>query len=377
MKQKNEKKRGLFRAILAVVAALILIVGALLVLLYRDKLTPERLSDTFAGENRAADDAEPFTYEIGSGQVFAMAGNNLAVASTTGVQMLNDKGETTLREVFSMNSPAICSVEKYCVFYDAGGTALRLCTADGSAKSLTEKNKIVSAHVNENGLVSVITEDTGYKASVTVYDTQLQPLFAWHSGSAYLLGAQVSPNSRTLSVLCADTEGCRVMFFSLSSEKPLGSFEAGGELFWDLRWMGRDRLCVLSDKSMVFLDANAKQTSRFDFGDRYLLDYDIGGSFAAIVLGEYRSGGSSELVTVDSDAREKGRTGVRQRDILSVSISTNGVLVLYADSLELLTDSLSPVNSTQDVLGVKSALLRKDGKCLMLSAYSAELISLR
>ena len=87
MEQKKEKKRGRVRAILAAVAALILIVGAILVILYRDRLTPQSLGDTF-GENRTVDDTEPFTYEAGAGQVFAVSGNRLAVASSTGMQLL-------------------------------------------------------------------------------------------------------------------------------------------------------------------------------------------------------------------------------------------------------------------------------------------------
>ena len=376
MEQKKQKTRGRLRAIFAAVAALILIVGALLVVLYRDQLTPQKLGDTF-GESKTVEETEPFTYETGSGQVFAVSGNRLAVASATGAQLISDRGETLLHEVFSLNTPAISASEKYCAFYDAGGTSLRIADGDGAVKALDTEAAIISAHVNDGGFLSVITEETGYKAVVTVYDSGLRPVFAWHSGSAYVLAAQVAPNGKTLATLCVDSEGCRLILFSLSSEKPLGSFEAAGELFWDMRWMSRDRLCLLSDTQLVFVDASAKQTSAFDFSGKYLLEYDLGGSFAALVLGEYRSGGNSELVTVDTESREKGRTQVRQRDILSVSTGSSGVLVLYADSLELMSDSLAPVNSMQDVLGVKQALLRKDGKCLLLSAYSAELVSLR
>ena len=359
MEQKKPKTRGRIRAILAAVAALVLIVGALLVVLYRDQLTPQKLNDTF-GESKTGAESEPFTYEAGSGQVFAVSGNRLAVASSTGVQLLGDKGETLAREVCSMGTPAIAASEKFCVFYDAGGTSLRLADANGAVDSLDTKTAILTASVNDGGFLTVVTEETGYKAAVTVYDSTLQPVFAWHSGSAYVLAAQVAPNGRTLAALCVDGEGSRLLLFSLSSEKPLGSFEAGNELLWDLRWMGRDRICLLSETRLVFLDASAKQAAAYDF-----------------VLGEYRSGGSSELIAVDTEAREKGRTPIRQRDVLSLCSGGSGVLVLYADSLELMSDSLAPVNSSKDVLGAKQALLRKDGKCLLLSAYSAELVSLR
>ena len=376
MDQKKQKKRGLVRTILAAAAALILIVGAVLVVLYRDQLTPQKLGDTF-GEGMPADESEPFTYEAGSGQVFAVSGNRLAAASSTGIQLLDADGKTVLREVFSVGTPAVTASEKYILFYDAGGTSLRLADANGSIAAIDTKAAILSASVNEGGFVAAVTEETGYKAAVTVYDSALRPVFAWHSGSVYVLAAQVAPNGRTLAALCADEAGSRLQLFSLSSEKPLSSFEAGGELFWNLRWMGGDRICLLSEKQLVFLDASAKQNAAYDFEGKYLLDYDFGGGLAVLVLGEFRSGGNSELIAVDTEAREKGRIPVRQRDVLSVCVNGSGVLVLYSDSLELMSDVLAPVNSTDDILGVKRALLRKDGKCLLLSAYSAELMSLR
>lgn len=377
MAQKKSKKRGRARAIAAAVGVLILLAAALLALLYRDRLSSDYLGERFGADETGETKAEPFTYEVGSGQVFAVSGNNLAVASSTGIQLLDAKGRSIAREVFSMDTPAISASANYCVFYDAGGTELRVADAEGELFELKNKDRIISASVNDAGYLTVITEETGYKAEVRVYNAKGEALYAWHSGSSYVLGAKVSPSGRSMATLCADAEGGKVMLFSLSSEEPIGSFSAANELFWDLCWLERDELCLLSENRLVYLDEKGVQLGEYSFNGRYLLDYDLSRrEYAALHLSEYRTGGVGAVITVDAGGAERASREIDRRDVLSLSAGEDTVLVLYADALELLSESLQPINSTKEILGVKKALLRGDGKCLLLSAYSAELINL-
>ena len=375
MEQKESKKRGRGRVIAAGLAALILVLCALGVLLYRDRLTPESLRAAFGKTSPVSQDGEPFTYEVGSGQVFAVSGNRLAVASAMGFQLLNEKGLTLAHEVLSMEQPAITASPGLCVFYDAGGTELRVADAEGTVQSLEVGGKIISARVNRENDLAVITEETGYKAVVTVYNSALQKLFVWHSGMAYVLAAEVSPSGKYLAAVCAGTEGGSLKVFSLSAEEPLGEFTVSGELFWDLRWQDKDRVCILSDSRMVFLDEKAQQQNEYNFGGQYLLDYDPGSDFTALLLGTHRAGNGGKLVLIGTDGREMCSRDV-EKDVLSLSAGSDKLLILYGDSLELCTDALATINSTEDTLGVKKALLRKDGKCLLLSAYGAELAEL-
>jgi len=374
MEQKKSKKHGRGRVIIAVIAGLILVLCALGILLYRDRLTPESLRETF-GRDTGTEESEPFTYEAGSGQVFAVSGSRLAVASATGIQLLDEKGNTLVHEVFSMEKPTITANDDLCVFYDAGGDVLRAVDAGGTVQELEAEGEIIAARISSGNYLAVITEETGYKAVVTVYNSDLQKLFAWHSGSAYVLAAEVSPNGKNLAAVCAAEEGGSMKLFSLSSEEPVGEFTVSGELFWDLHWMDKDGVCILSDGRMVFLDGKAQQEAEYSFSGKYLLDYELGSSTAALLLGDHRAGNSGTLLMVDAGGRELGSRGI-EKDVLSLSIGGDKLLILYGDTMELCTETLSVINSTDQIPGVKKALLRKDGKCLMLSAYGAEPVSL-
>ena len=378
MEQKKRRKHVSGRTIGAAVAALVLVVCAILALLYRDRLTADSLNSSFADDPVPEAAAAPFTYEADAQQVFAVAGDQLAIASSTGLQLLDEDGITVARDVYSMDTPAVSASEAGSVFFDVGGTALRVVQPDGQVTQLDTQQPIISARINDAGWFAVVSEETGYKALVTVYNKDMQPVYAWHAGSSYVLMAEVSPDCTTLAVLGVQTDGGQLTLFSLSSETPLGSYTAPEELFWDMTWMDRDRICLLSESRLAFFDSKGTECGSYSFQEQYLLDYDLkGGNYAALLLGKYRSGGDGLLVTVDADGAELGRSQVLQKTEISLSAGEDTLLLLCSDGLDLMTSTLTPVNRYTETLGVKSALLRQDGKCLLLSSYAAELIHLR
>ena len=297
------------------------------------------------------------------------------MASTTGIQLLSDRGATLTHEVLSMEQPAITVSSTRCVFYDAGGTEMRVTDEEGAVQSIEVSGRILSARLNEENLLTVITEETGYKAVVTVYNSELQRIFAWHSGTAYVLGAEVSPNGKNLAAICVSAEGGGLKMFSLSSEEPVGEYIVASELFRDLCWTAKDQVCILSDSRMLFLNTKAEAKNEYSFAGRYLLDYDFGSSFIALLLGDHRAAAGGTLHLVGADGRELADREIG-KELLSMSAGSDKLLLLYGDALELCSDGLVTLNSTDKVQGVKKALLRRDGKCLLLSAYGAELAEL-
>ncbi|HHU22786.1 MAG TPA: hypothetical protein GXZ52_05135 [Clostridiales bacterium] len=373
--QKSKKRRSKGRTAVATAATLLLIIAAAAILIYKDYFTSDSLKSLFKNEASQESESEPFTYEAGADQVFARAGNGLAVASTTGMQLIDSDGNAVIRQVFSMDIPAVAASKKHCAFYDIGGTTLRLASFDGKYTELDTERPIISVTISSGAYLCVTTEETGYKGKVTVYDVSLTPVYQWFSGSGYVLSAAVGPDNSSLAVLCADGEGGVIRFFSLDSEKERGSFTAPAELFVDLYYMGDGRLCAISENRLVFLNSKGEMVNSFDFGENYLIDYEFSKDFTAVILGKYRSGSEGRLLTVDSNGQVLGEIPL-QRDVLSLSAWDRQLLVLYSDSLYLYTQELSEKTVRQGIWRAKKVILREKGDALLLSAYSAELLNL-
>jgi len=303
-----------------------------------------------------------FVFEAGSKQHFAVMGNALAVASSTGLQLMDDSGATIARQVFSMDTPRAAACGDYAVFYDLGGTALHTADAKGECTARPQENTILALTVNAAGFTAVCTEDDAYRGRVTVYDRDFNAVYEWYSGSGSLLTAAVAPDCRTLAVLTAHSGGSRICLYSLSSDALLAEFQTKNELLLELGWLDSDRLCAFSGSRVVFLDETCELLQEVPFSGR-LLTFGLSEEGFAAFHTEGR------LSTYDRGGRLLAELGT-DREILSLSVGGEQLLALYPDEAVLYTRSLVRSGSCTEVFDARQALLTDSG-ALLLQQFSA------
>ena len=370
---ENKKKRGLLRHIAAALATLAIITAALTLFIYRDKLTSDGLKSLFGSGSEKAPLGEAYAYETGANVLFASAGNGLAVVSSSGMQLLDASGYTVSKQIFSLASPAVSASGINCAFYDVGGTTLWVADFKGNIANINISDAIISVSVNQNGWISVVTEKTGYKAFITIYDAGLIPVYELHFGSAYVLSAHISPDNKNVALLTAGAEGGGISIYPLSSKEVSASFSSPGELFIDISYINQNRICAISESRAIVCDEKLNEKGSYDFGDLYLTNYTLDGSgFAAVFLGKYRSGNAGKLVTIGQDGSLLAEKEVLQ-DLTSLSASAKKLLVNYSDELVLYSSELKQQGTYDDIIGTRGAILREKGDCLLLSSYSAEI----
>ena len=376
MEEMTKTKSGSVKRILVAALALTLIVLAVLAFLLRDSLSAGGLRRFLVGGEAPHAAGEAFSYEMGSGQVFRLAGDGLAVASGTGLQLLDADGYTAAKQIFALETPAVAASGVLSAFYDVGGTTLRVAWPDGRCESLPVSGDILSVTVNAAGYLAVSTEaTTGYKGLVRVYNPRLEPLYEWYSGTGYLLTARVSSDGRSLVASSLTAEGSVLHFFSLGSEDEQARFLAEDELILEFDYLTDGRMAAVTENRLILLDGTGRETSSYDFDGMYLTDYQISGDFATVFLSRYRSGSAGVLVNIGPDGSVLGSLEL-ERDPLSLSAAGRRLLVLYGDGLVLYSQALEEQMNYGDTLGVKSVLLRPRGGALLLSGYSAELLAL-
>lgn len=352
----------------AIVGTLLLIVAAVCIFLYRDRLTPASKTTETAADSPAA--GETYTFETGSQQMFALMGSSLAIASTTGLQVLDGNGKSTLREVFSMTEPAVCANDDRCVFYDVGGTAIRVVSG-GKSSTLTQKDPLTSVSLNSEGYLAVTGQEDGYKGCVTVYDPDLKAVYEWYSGSGYPLDAAVSPDSANLAVLTAGASGSEIHLFALNSEKETATVQISNDLAFRLHYSKNGDFCVLSQKSLSFYTPGGKQLDSFSFGSNTLDNYEFGSDMTVVALGKYVSGGSTELTSFGQDGKKLGTVTLAESP---TALSSQGrkLLVLTSDSAVVYDSALRVQKSAEVTTGYISAVLLPKGDALLLSTHYAE-----
>ena len=377
-KKKREISRSskVLRSIMAGILTLLLIALAIIVFVFRDELTGESLRRTFGRENSVSPTREAFTYETGAEQVFAPAGDGLAVACSSSVQLLNAKGQTVFKQVVSFETPAVFACADRALFCDLGGTA---CISAGMNESVTidsdDANRgILTASMNQNGWFAVVTTEPGYKGLVSVYDAACEKQYEWWSATGYILRAVLSPDNRMLAVLTVESEGTILRFFALNSETTRAEVTFEGTLVYDMSFLSTNTIRAVGDEGFYIVNQDGSIRGEYPFDGRYLLDYEFGStSFTALYVSDYRGGGGT-LLTLDDSGKILASQQV-DRDVVSLSASGRQLLVLTGGGLVLYDSTLVRQYANETLMTARRAILRSSGDILLLSAYSAERFS--
>lgn len=361
-------KRDLRGALIALGAALLLFAACIIIWLNESRFNTDELTISVS---TAAVAEEEYIFDAGSGQIFASVGDGLAVATSTGFELLDGEGNTVVSMVTPMDSPAIAACDSFAVFYDLGGTTITVADLNGSIQTLTPADTILSLTVSEGGYITITTEYTGYRALVEVYDASLELVYQWYSSSAWVMSGLVSPDGRNLAVLSYTSNGSEVRLFSLSQSEQQASFSVLDTILLDVHWFSSNRLCAVSAEQVLYFNGSGQWENTYDFNGQYLTGYAFGDGFLALALSPYRAGTSSVLVSLDSSGREQGQAEL-QSGIIWLDASDSEILILASDSAILYSSSLTEKGRLTGLAGFKYAMLRSKGEALLAASNYAE-----
>lgn len=318
---------------------------------------------------------ERWSFESGTQQSFAPVDGGVAVASSTGLQILDSEGYTVAHSVVSVTTPALIASQKSAGVYDVGGTVLRIGRSDGTLFQLDQTDTIISANLNDSGWLALVTEETGYRARVAVYNAEMEPVYYWHSGSSYVLSARVSPDCRTMAALTMDESGSAVHVFSLSSEVEYAQYRCDGTLLFDMDFLANDRLCAIHDGGLVFFTTGGVDDGGCSFDGQYLSGYSFDGDgFVTVLLSQYLSGNAGEMRTIAYGGERTGQLTLTDT-VQNVSVREKQVLVRYGEYAALYSQALEEQKRISGVQGARYLVFTgKDRGCLLYSG-SCEMIT--
>lgn len=368
--QKQLSRRERRRLIVTLAAVVVLLAAAIVVWSLRDRFVSDDLAPT--GRSSAPTADAEYIFDTSSGQCFASAGRGLAVATTSGLELLNADGQVAASHLFQMSSPAIAAGSEYAVFYDVGGNGIVAAFFDGTVRELTPAGNIFSATVSSGGYLALTTEAAGYRGLVTVYNAQLEPVYQWYSSSAWIISAEVSPDNRSLAVLSYTSSGSEVRLFDLNKTEQQAAFSVSDTILLDTHWFSTSQLCAYSADQALFFDGSGKWTSTFSFDGKFLVSAAFGEGFAAFALSPYRAGTTATLYTLDAGGRKLGSADI-QSELVSLAASGTEVLVLCPDSVILYSSSLSEKGHLNGLTGFKYGLLRSRGEAILIASGYAEI----
>ena len=307
---KQRRKWNIIGRILALLVTAALVLGALMLVIYRDRFNLDALERWLAYRNLETGEtgqAAPFTHAGGDKLTVAYLDNGVLLSSATGAHYYSFSGEKYAEEVLDMDNPVLSASAKAGVVYDAGGQSLFLFRRGEKSFDLTLDGAadLLSARVNDNGWLAVTAQQSGYKGSVTVYNTNGEKIIQISLSSTFLVDAAVSPDNKTVAVVVMDQLAgqfrSRVLFYPVDRDTPSAEADLGSVTVLELDYE-KDALWVLAEDRLITVSPNGSELGTYSFGSTYLKGCSLGGDgFALLLTGRYRAGTADRALTVGAD----------------------------------------------------------------------------
>lgn len=376
---KKAKKSNIFVRLLALLVTAALVLGALMLVVCRDRLNLDALERWLA--QRQLDTGEtgqvqPFTHAGGSQMSMAYLENGILLSSSAGAHYYSFAGKKYAEEVLAMEHPVLSASSEAGVVYDAGGQSLFLFRGTEEVFDLTLEGDadLLSARVNDSGWLAVTAQQSGYKGAVTVYNDQGDKVIQISLSSTFAVDAVLSPDCKTVAVVTIDQETgsfrSDVLFYPVDKTEPSATVHLGSCVTLDLDYES-ETLWVLGEDRLLTVNLGSNAVQSYLFGHSYLKGCDFGGDgFALLLLGRYRAGAANQAVTIGSDATIRGDLALSSQ-ILSFDSAGSYCALLSGSRLDLYDPSLSLIHSLDATQGARYTALAEDGSALLADAQQA------
>lgn len=376
---QKPKKSNIFVRLLAFLLTAALVLGALVLVVYRDRFNLDALKRWLSYRSLETSDtgqAAPFTHAGGDQLSIDYLENGILLASTSGAHYYSFSGESYAEEIVAMEHPVLSASEKAGVVYDAGGTSLFLFrgTEEVFDLSLTGGGDLLSARVNNSGWLAVTAQQSGFKGVVTVYNSHGNEVISIQLSSTFVVDAVLSPDCKTVALITINQEAgsfhSQVLFYPVDQKEPSAQVDLGNLAVLDLDYESQT-LWVLGEDRLITVSPDDQTVQTYSFGSSYLKGCALGGNgYALLFLGRYRAGSAAQAVTVAADGSVIATMNLSVQ-VLDFDSAGNYCSLLTGSGLTIYTKDLQPYSTLESTLGARYTALSSDGSALLADTQQA------
>lgn len=381
IRKKGESFSPKLRQGLAFLVSTSFVLLAIGAVVYRDELNYDAFKRYFAYRSLERSDTgqtESFRHDSGVYAQFTDLSEDLFLASSGGVKIYSAGGINYFTDSVVLSSPITEVSGNFAIVYEAGGSRVRAYSGRKLIFSdeLESTRNILSANINTQGQLILTTEETGYKGSVTVYNTDFSPLLSLRLSSRFIFDAVLTDDGKTIGVLTAGQAGTAfetaLFLYNLTQDDPYATVSLSSDVNLDLVW-NDNAFWAISNSSLTTVDSAGKTLGTYDFSSSYLKAFSLeGDGFATLLLGKYRAGTQATLVTIDRNGNVLASLELNEQ-VLSLESTGRYLSVLTASGLHVYTKNLNHYSSLEETAGIRDVVLRSDGTAYLLDTESAHL----
>jgi len=236
---------------------------------YKESSQKNKNDDAGTQYRRDVESDTMLTFDGAANAQFVAYRNGVICATTNYICYINKNGVREWEKNIAITDPILRSEGDFFLVAQNGGTRFTLYKGDKVVFDTTAEGNIHTGNVSSSGDVVLVTDRTGYKGAVVVYNKHGDKAFSWSSGSAQVISADISPSSRRVAVALLNTDSASrsaVYMFNMKKTESYAKQEFGGSLIYKVDFKGNS-LNVFADNMTAGMKVSGEIEYRIEYGD--------------------------------------------------------------------------------------------------------------
>ncbi len=351
---RRKKKTNVRRLVKRIIAFVLAAFLAVTVWRNWDNLAPGNLM--FWLEQTFAPPGDGFPVEISGNTVLDVqqVQGYMVLLTDTSVVAFNDRGGEVMRRQHNYSKPILITDGAYMLVVEQGGTRFRLDTLPENVLNVTSdnlgednktavldqrlENRIISADVQEDGTVALITQSSGsYTSEVVVYNDEGERQYRQRYAVVQAVDVAISDDEEEVAVVGIEAKNgvlqSYLRIYSLQSQetKPIKEYAGQDVLMSRVAYLNGGELVAIGDTQTWVVDPDGDLDKRISY-DKQLVGYAVGETEVGLALQKYGASDGGEVMWVTA-AGDSAYTAPFVSDFRHLIINEDRLLLLTAGQL--------------------------------------------
>ncbi len=309
-------------------------------------------------------------------------GSALAILNDEALSVVQLGGISQQKTAINYTSPALAANPNYILAYDRGGYDLSFSSSLTQLFSLKLKSPIRTASIGYADNCVVITDEAGYKSTVTVYSASSREddhhIWRWRTPDFYVQEAALSPSGTHLCALTFQQNGSKfesfLQFFDLDAGEVRASVALGSVVGYAVQWLDDSNVAVITDRAMFTANRRGEKTSRTEYSAKDLLGYAFDENDFVIALRSWSGNARATITRYDKSGTAKASLDLETAPE-SLSYAGGQLGVLTSSGLYIYNNALRPDWKCMNTSAAQRVLMTEDGGAWLLYSKYAQRVT--
>ncbi|MBQ1263372.1 MAG: hypothetical protein IIX89_03695 [Oscillospiraceae bacterium] len=331
---RKKKRNRTARRICIVVILLALVVA---IIVNRDNLTPDAISNWLSGSLSAEGSEEGFPVNLPSGETVSLMGvsENVALTTQTNVYFYSPRGREIRSLQHSCKGVQTKAGGDNLLLYSVGGNKILVETKSKNMVSAETENKIITGEISRNGRFAIATESDVYTSEMTVYDKAGNAVFKWTPSGSVITSLALSEDGRRVAAATVFTEGGVLMtgvhLFETGKSEALFSYRLKDEIAVSLE-VNKNSVRVISSSAVTDISEKGELLQSFGFGGKKLKCKTECDGNSVLVFEDVNDPSKSTIEIVNNKTVIKAQASV-SKAVLSVASDGKDIYAIADDEI--------------------------------------------